>query len=337
MLLKKETSISFQIRDGRTLLDIAVKANHYAVVRTLLEKGADVKGRFQNQSIKSHLTAQNELPLAVASRLGFASIVECLLDFGANVNEKGLPCLPNSVGFRADCPVLAIAAYMGHYEVVDRLLSRKADINATDGSCRTPLSLAARKGHGRIVQLLLQQDADTELSDSKDGGTPLAFAAACGHHQVVGLLLEKGANIEAKDFESKAVIFHAIHARSSESLRLLLNWGADTNVALSGETPLFYAIRHTNVEAVDLLVRYGARISMKNKFGELPLQYARDQLAHPTNGFNVESHQLHRTKCEEIIRRLESATVEHNQHLGMATKPTLKSRAQKTLVQLIKR
>ncbi|KAF4852534.1 Vegetative incompatibility protein HET-E-1 [Colletotrichum siamense] len=339
MLLEKETSISFQTRNGQTLLDVAVKANHHAVVRTLLEKGADVRGGFLNQS-KSRLTAQNEPPLAMAARLGSAGIVECLLDYGANVNEKGLPCLPNSVGFRADCPVLAIAAFMGHYDVVDRLLSRKADINATDGSCRTPLLLAARKGHGQIVQLLLQQGADTDLSESKDGGTPLAFAVMCGHRRVVALLLEKGANLEAKDFESKTTIFHAIHARHNEILQLLLSCGADANAAQSEETPLLYAIRHTNVEAVDLLLKHGARISMKHKSGKLPLQYAQDQLTHPIsnfNGFNIESRELLRTKREEIIRRLESATVEHDQHVEMATKPTLKSRAQKTLVQLIKR
>ncbi|KAF3808513.1 Vegetative incompatibility protein HET-E-1 [Colletotrichum gloeosporioides] len=339
MLLKTETSISFHTRNGQTLIDVAVKANHCAVVRTLLEKGADVRGGFQNQS-RSRLTAQNEPPLAVASRLGFAGIVECLLQYGANVNEKGLPCLPNSVGFRADCPVLAIAAYMGHHDVVNCLLSRKADVNATDGSRRTPLLLAARNGHDQIVRLLLQQGADTELSDSKDGGTPLAFASTCGHRQVVALLLEKGANLEAKDFESQTPIFHAIHARRGEILQLLLSRGADVNVTQNGETPLFYAIRYTEVEAVDLLVKHGARISTENKFGKLPLQYAQDQLTRPINNlneFNTERRQLLRAKREEIIRRLESATVEHDQHAGMTTKPTLKSRAQKTLVQLIKR
>ncbi|KAH9229114.1 hypothetical protein K456DRAFT_1803831, partial [Colletotrichum gloeosporioides 23] len=158
MLIEKETSISFHTRYGQNLLDVAVKANFCAIVRTLLEKGAGVRGGFQNQS-KSRLTAQNEPPLAMAARLGFAGIVECLVDFGADVNDKGLSCFPTKVGFRVDCPVLAIAAHMGHYDVVDRLLSRKADINATDGSCRTPLLMAARNGHEQIVKLLLQQGA----------------------------------------------------------------------------------------------------------------------------------------------------------------------------------
>lgn len=331
MLLKKETSISFQTRDGQNLLDVAVKSNHHGVVLALLEKGANVRGGFQNQS-KSRLTTQNEPPLAVASRMGFVGIVECLLDHGAKVNEKGLPCLPNKVGFRADCPVLAIAAYMGHYDIVDRLLSRGADINAADGSRRTPLLLAARNGHDQIVQLLLRQGAETELSDVIHGRTPIACATTYGHHRAVSLLLEKGANIEAKDFENRTAVSHAIHARSDEILELLLSWGADTNVAHSGETPLFYAIRHTNVEAVDLLLRHGARISTKNKFGKFPLQYARDQ-----NENGMKQDQMLRMKHEEIIRRLETATIEHEQHVGMETEPTLKSRARKSLVQLMGR
>ncbi|KAF4828016.1 Vegetative incompatibility protein HET-E-1 [Colletotrichum tropicale] len=310
LLLKKEASISLQTRDGQTPLDLAVQANHYAVVRTLLEKGADVRGGFLNQS-ESRLTAQNEPPLAMAARLGSDSIVKCLLDYGANVDEKGLLCLPNSVTFRADCPVLAIAAFMGHYGVVDRLLKRKADINAADGSCRTPLLLAAWNGHDQIVQLLIRQGADTELSDSEIGMTPLAFAATFGHRQVVALLLRKGANIEAKDFESQTPIFHAILSRCCETLRLLLSWGADINVVQSGETPLFYAIRDANVKAVDVLVRNGAKISIKNKSGTLPLQYARDQLALPLNdNINVqEQRQRLRMKQEEIVRKLKSATL----------------------------
>ncbi|KAF5516576.1 Vegetative incompatibility protein HET-E-1 [Colletotrichum siamense] len=333
MLLKKETSISFQTRDGQTLLDLAVKTKHHAVVRTLLEKGADVRGGFLNRS-KSRATAHNEPPLAMAARLGSAGIVECLLDYGANVNEKGLPCVANKVGFRTDCPVLAIAADMGHYDIVNCLLRREADINAIDGGCRTSLLLAARNGHDRIVQLLLQQGADIELSDSKEGRTPLAFAARNGHHQVVGSLLKKGANIEAKDFGSQTPIFHAIHAKRGTALQLLLSWGADINAVQSGETCLFYAIRQANVEAVDLLVRHGARISTKNKSGYLPLQYARDQRARPPEEHIIvqEQRRLHGMKLEEIIRILESATIEHGE-----TKPTFKSRAQNTLAQLMKR
>ncbi|KAF4887733.1 Vegetative incompatibility protein HET-E-1 [Colletotrichum fructicola] len=339
MLLKKETHASFRTRegqtvlnvavtrDGETLLDVAVKANHCAIARTLLKRGADVRGGFQNQS-ESPLTARNEPTLAVAARLGFSGIVECLLNHGADANEKGLSCFPNGVDFGADCPVLAIAAYMGHFDVVNHLLSRKANINATDGSHRTSLLLAARNGHDRIVQLLLQQGADTEIPDDQKGTTPLVFSITHGHHKVVSLLLEKGADIEAKDFERRPPIFHAIYARRSEILQLLLTWGANTSAAHDGETPLSYAMRLSNTEAVDRLVKHEPSVWTKNRFGKLPLQYARYE--------NDPEHiRLLKIEHDEIMRRLEAAVSEHDQHLAMETKPAFTSRAQKALGHVI--
>lgn len=50
--------------------------------------------------------------------------------------------------------VLHLAATAGHREVVELLLSNKADVNARDNSGETPLHLAAQAGHADIVALL---------------------------------------------------------------------------------------------------------------------------------------------------------------------------------------
>lgn len=104
----------------------------------------------------------------------------------------------------------------------------------------------------------------------------------------------------------------------------------------TGETPLFYAIQQGNAKGVDLLVGHGAKISIENKSGLSPLQFARSKLIN-TPRTNMEESQQLTIKYEEIIRRLESAHVENSKHVGTETGPTLKSRAQKSLAQLVRR
>ncbi|KAF0328345.1 ankyrin repeat domain-containing protein 52 [Colletotrichum asianum] len=137
------------------------------------------------------------------------------------------------------------------------------------------------------------------MSDSREGGTPLAFAAAYGHLQVVSLLLDHGVDIEAKD--------------------------------RSGETPIFLAIRQANVEAVDLLLKHGARISAKNASGRRPLQFALDTQYIPPEE-NAEStreqRQILRIRRADIVRLLQSATVEHDSRVAINIRAAVESRAQ---------
>jgi ankyrin repeat protein len=48
------------------------------------------------------------------------------------------------------------AAFNGNRAVVELLIARGADVNATDYTGRTPLRCAARKGHQDIIVLLEQ-------------------------------------------------------------------------------------------------------------------------------------------------------------------------------------
>ena len=92
------------------------------------------------------------------------------------------------------------AAWNGHKEVVELLLSQGADKNATDHEGKTVLHSAAWRGNKEIVELLLSKNAEINIKD-KFGWTALHLAVEeserrgkAGHKEVVVLLRGKGAS-----------------------------------------------------------------------------------------------------------------------------------------------
>jgi ankyrin repeat protein len=160
-------------RRDRTPLLWAVEKGHEALVKLLLEKGANLE--FQDKS--------GQTPLSLAARKGHEAIVKLLLEKGSNLETQD----------ESGQTPLSWAAEKGHEAVVELLLEKGADLETQDESSQTPLSLAAEKGHEAVVKLLLEKGADLETQDASSR-TPLSLAAEKGHEAVVKLLREKGAN-----------------------------------------------------------------------------------------------------------------------------------------------
>ena len=78
------------------------------------------------------------------------------------------------------------AVTAGHYEAVQLLLEKGADINKVDNDGATPLISAAMSGHKDVVELLLAAGADKSVEDN--WGTALDAARESGHAEVAALL-----------------------------------------------------------------------------------------------------------------------------------------------------
>lgn len=80
--------------------------------------------------------------------------------------------------------VLMLAAYNGHAEAAEWLISQGADVNSVDESGNSILMGVAFKGHLSILNMLLKNSADFEYTNEK-GQTALDFAQMFGRAEVV--------------------------------------------------------------------------------------------------------------------------------------------------------
>ncbi|KAH0372123.1 purine and uridine phosphorylase, partial [Aureobasidium melanogenum] len=210
--------------------------------------------------------------LRSASREGHDTIVQLLLERGANANAKNGAVLRIAAAGGHDMIVrllldwgtdanarhgaaLRYASECGHDKVLQLLLDRGADVNARDDAA---LKNAAYHGYDTIVQLLLDRGADVNARDD----AALQNAAYCGHDTIVQLLLDKGADVNAGD--GKALEAASRGGRDT-TVQLLLDRGADIN-AQNGAA-LRSAVNESTHTTVQLLLDNGADIDLRDEDG----------------------------------------------------------------------
>ena len=177
-----------------------------------------------------------DINIQIATRTGNIEAVKQHIAAGTDVNAEG--------GFNERKP-LHLAAYEGHKQIAELLISKGADVNAKDKSGWTPLALATiySVGHKEIVELLIAEGADVNVKGDRDA-TPLHGAASRGHKQIAELLIAKGADVNAKAFGDATPLFYAISGGQKEIAELLIAKGADVNAKrVDYGTPLEQARR----------------------------------------------------------------------------------------------
>jgi ankyrin repeat protein len=255
------TDITTKDEDGRTPLSWAAENGHEAVVKLLLEEGADLGTKDK---------VYGRTPLSWAAENGHEAVVKLLLEKGADLETKD-----EDYGRTP----LSWAAENGHETLVKLLLEKGADLETKDEVFgQTPLWWVVENGHEAVVKLLLENGADLETKDEIYGRTPLSWAAENGHEAVVKLLLEKGAGLETKDeVYGRTPLWWAAENGHEAVVKLLLENGAglETKDEVYGRTPLSWAAENGHEAVVKLLLENGADLGTKDKvYGRTPLSWA---------------------------------------------------------------
>jgi RNA polymerase sigma factor (sigma-70 family) len=88
------------------------------------------------------------------------------------------------------------AAWQGHAELVELLLTHGAGTGATKQGGMTPLHLASQMGYQQVVEVLLAHGAEPNARMGH-GLTPLHWAVIRGRHAITEILLAHGAIVDA--------------------------------------------------------------------------------------------------------------------------------------------
>ncbi|KAL4630238.1 ankyrin repeat domain-containing protein 27-like [Arapaima gigas] len=147
---------------------------------------------------------------------------------------------------------LHVAAVCGQPILVDLLVSKGAQVNATDYHGLTPLHLSCQKGFQDVTLLLLHHKANRDVQDN-NGNTPLHFACAHGHEDCVKALVHydlHSCRLEIQNDKGDTPLHIAAHWGYDAIIKVLLDNGANTAVQnKSKDTPLNIAL-NTKVSAL---------------------------------------------------------------------------------------
>ncbi|QMV46176.1 hypothetical protein HC358_03815 [Wolbachia pipientis] len=277
-LIEKGASVKAKNKDGKTPLDLAVQKGYTDILQTIEQLQSDL-----NEKLLS------------AVKNGDLNKVEDLISQGTSLEVK------DSNGNT----LLHYASQNDHLEVVEYLIEKGASLRAKNKDGETPLDLAVQKNYIGIIEFLkkTQLDLDKELLavangddlnrvkdlvsqgaslEAKDNSnnTPLHNACNNGHVKVVEYLVEEGASLKAKNKDGEAPLHVAVqHDGTFEVIEFILSRDLSgiNDITNNGRTPLHLAIQGNKLNTVELLLRKGASIAVKDKNGKTPLDLAKQE------------------------------------------------------------
>ncbi|XP_053594131.1 putative ankyrin repeat protein RF_0381 [Microplitis demolitor] len=254
--------------DSFAILYQAVKLNHKDIIDYLLHNNAHVN---KVNSYWSQLITNKSTPLHAAVKNKNASVVQQLLDKGAN---------PNAQDVLGKTP-LRYAIESNDIKMVD-LLIPYSDINLADNYDQTPVYIAVKKGYLDLAKHLLAHQATANCISNyrcEKHHTPLHAAVNNGQADLVNLLIAHKANIEARNANNMTSLHIAIDQNSLEIAECLLAAGADVNAVCrlncrENCSALCLAAMNGNDDMVQLLLAHGADINAKKSSSIVPLHAA---------------------------------------------------------------
>jgi len=136
---------------------------------------------------------------------------------------------------------------------------------------------AVKAGNVKAVKGFLEEGNKHERVNKYYFSKRITLIQAAIHHNqptVVELLIKEGADLNMLS-DNKTPLMHAIQSNNPQIVDTLIAAGADLN-ALNKQKKncLFYCAKHSTVAMAKVLVDNGAKLNIKDRKGQTPVQYA---------------------------------------------------------------
>ncbi|KAI8626193.1 ankyrin [Xylariaceae sp. FL1651] len=268
ILLDSGANPNLQAADGCTPLYLAAKASNVAVVRILLDSGA-------NPNLQA---ADGCTPLYLAAKASNVAVVRILLDSGANPNLQ----------VADGCTPLLAAALALEYNYKGAPAQRTVElilqstmldtVNVRNRVGRSPLCSAMEAGNCEVSQWLISHPSFDANSEVYNAYFPICRAVQKAQFEVAQQLLSHPSiNINLRDKLGISPLCRAVHRNSLETVQLLLSYPT-INVNLqdnNGSSPLIWAVSYDYLEIVQLLISHPTiDVNFQDEKGRTPLLLA---------------------------------------------------------------
>lgn len=268
---------------GNTLLMAAAFSGNLAVVKELVERGADVNAQRPNFGSTALISAvSGDSP----------EVVQYLLDNGADPNARMI-----LYGMSSNNPVTALTASIVNRKIQIMRILLSSGVEVLDSDI-----IVARKFGGKKILRILEGSFNDELqkilvdasnrnitdtlTDLVEGGvdldlpdvsgdTSLIRAASNGYTLLVSQLIEFGADLNARNYKGQNALIKACIGGYSDIVNILIDNGAKLNGRdMNGRSALMIAAHIGAGEIVNSLLLAGADPTIMDDEGMFASDYA---------------------------------------------------------------
>nr|XP_033785675.1 transient receptor potential cation channel subfamily A member 1 [Geotrypetes seraphini] len=157
------------------------------------------------------------------------------------------------------------------------ILKNPNSLSSRNDEKATPLHYVAASGNLEFMQMIMDESSDEVLNVMNcEGNTPLHWAVEKNQLESVKVLLSRGANPNILNYYLKAPLHMAVQICHNEIVEVLASHSS-TDINLEGEVgnnAVMMTCYQDNAEAIDILLRHGAKLCKRNKMGCYPIHLA---------------------------------------------------------------
>ncbi len=274
-LIELGADLNTKNENQQTALYIAAKNNQFAILKYLIEQGADIQAKEKdNLSILHRAVESNHLSMA-------RYLIEKGADSFAKNNDKKTPFdraknknYIELVNYFLDEKSLLEAVEKGDLKKIKLLTELKyAYIETKNIQQQTALYTAVKKNHFSVVKYLVEQGANINARE-KDGWSILHRAVETNKLSIVQYLVENGADLHARtNYNKETPLEMAKNDKKDQEIIAYLE-NAVLQLQVQRDNRLLENAEKGNLEKVKQLLNEGANIHAKNNAQQTALYVA---------------------------------------------------------------